>query len=216
MANYVVELKCLEKYLPRGTKVDQFEGMAFVSLVAFTFDKSRVVGMPIPGHRRFEEVNLRFYVVHENSPAVRAVTFISEIVPKKAIAFVANRLFSERYRSMPMSSAINENKVCYSWGNELENRFEGQVADRLKLPDANSVEEFITEHYVGYSRSENGALEYRVEHPQWECCLCESFDISVNFGNIYGEDFRFLGESEPYNVLYTEGSRVTATFPRRV
>ena len=71
-------------------------------------------------------------------------------------------------------------------------------------------------NYVGYSCGKDHALEYRVEHPQWKCSEVERFDISVNFGETYGEDFAFLENLEPYNAFCAVGFRVTATFPNRV
>lgn len=216
LANYVVDPGCLRPYVPAGTCLDPFDGKVFLSLVAFLFDDAKIVGLPIPAHRRFEEVNVRFYVTPEWDPTIRAVTFIQEVVPRRAIRVVANRLFHERYVSQPMSHEHRGREFRYCWGMELENRFSATVPCERALPEVGSVEEFITEHYVGYSSSKNHTLEYRVEHPQWECSEVEHFEIGVDFARCYGEHFAFLNEVDPYNVLYAVGSRVTATFPKRV
>src|SRR2546427_5648419 len=34
----------------------------YISMVGFLFQRTRVLGAPIPGYQDFEEVNLRFYV----------------------------------------------------------------------------------------------------------------------------------------------------------
>ena len=213
MANYEVDPSCLENYRPSGTRIDSFEGKTFVSLVAFMFDKTRIVGLPVPGHTKFEEVNLRFYVTPESDPSVRAVTFIREVVPRKAIAMVANRLFGERYDTQPMSHVMGEENFCYRWGRGLENRFSASVSTSCELPPADSLEEFITEHYVGFSRGRGRTMQYRVEHPQWACSAVDDFDIAVRFGENYGSEFAFLDHCEPYNVIFTPGSQVTASFP---
>ena len=61
-----------------------FEGQTYISLVAFRFEKTFVLGLPIPGYRNFEEVNLRFYVKHtpKEGECRRGVVFIQELVPK--------------------------------------------------------------------------------------------------------------------------------------
>lgn len=89
LANYAVEPDVLRPYVPRGTELDFFEGKAFLSLVAFMFERTRVLGVPVPGHIDFEEVNLRFYVKPRRDPGIRAVTFIKEIVPKRVIPAVS-------------------------------------------------------------------------------------------------------------------------------
>jgi uncharacterized protein YqjF (DUF2071 family) len=106
MANYQVEPKMLLDLVPRGTELDSWNGKHFVSVVGFHFLNTRVLGLPIPWHRKFEEVNLRFYVRrHVGNEVRRGVVFIREIVPKWAIAWVANTVYNERYSAMKMASS---------------------------------------------------------------------------------------------------------------
>ena len=65
MANYEVDPSLLAPHVPRGTELDLDDGRCFVSLVGFMFLDTRVLGMPIPFHVNFEEVNLRYYVKRE-------------------------------------------------------------------------------------------------------------------------------------------------------
>ena len=83
MANYVVAPETLGSYLPVGTTLDLFEGRCYVSLVGFLFQNTRLKSVPVPFHRTFEEVNLRFYVQHVTARGERrrGVVFISELVP---------------------------------------------------------------------------------------------------------------------------------------
>src|SRR6476620_1797845 len=103
MLNYHVDPGVLHPLVPRGTELDTFAGQTFVSLVGFLFANTRVLGMPIPAHRTFEEVNLRFYVRRRvGSETRRAVTFIKELVPRPLIAKLARLAYNEPYRSAPM------------------------------------------------------------------------------------------------------------------
>src|SRR6186997_297859 len=79
-----VEPDVLAPYIPAGTSLDPFEGETLVSLVGFRFLDTRVRGVPIPGHRNFDEINLRFYVKRPmpDGTVRRGVTFIREIVPR--------------------------------------------------------------------------------------------------------------------------------------
>ena len=62
MLNYAIDPVLLKPFVPLGTELDSYEGTTYVSLVGFLFLKARVLGMIIPFHYNFEEVNLRFYV----------------------------------------------------------------------------------------------------------------------------------------------------------
>ena len=60
MLNYHIDPVVLRPFLPQGTELDSWQGQNFVSIVAFMFQNTRVLGLPIPGHINFEELNLRF------------------------------------------------------------------------------------------------------------------------------------------------------------
>ena len=216
LANYPVSPGVLARFVPDGTRLDQFNGTTFVSLVAFRFANTRVLGMPVPFHVNFEEVNLRFYVVPRNAPERRAVTFVREIVPRAAIPLIANTLFSENYVSMRMSHSHAPPQIGYSWGDDLENLFTVTIGNSLDVPPVGSLDEFIAEHYWGYTKSQSRTVEYRVQHPRWKTSLVAGFQLAVDFGKLYGDDFAFLSAESPVSVLYADGSGVSVSFPKRV
>src|SRR5262245_61190897 len=61
MLNFEIDPHVLKPLVPIGTELDDWQGHTFVSLVGFLFLNTRVFGVAVPGHRNFEEVNLRFY-----------------------------------------------------------------------------------------------------------------------------------------------------------
>lgn len=104
LVNYAIDPDLLTPFLPAGVELDRHDGQCFASLVAFCFEKTSAFGwIPALGHRDFEEVNLRFYVVrHEPSGEIRrGVVFINEIVPKPLLAWTARTFYSEPYVYMP-------------------------------------------------------------------------------------------------------------------
>ena len=120
MFNYVVDPKVLEPYVPPGTELDEFEEKCYVSLVGFMFLNTKLLGIKVPFHVNFEEVNLRFYVRRkEGTQWKRGVVFIKELVPKPAITFVANTIYKEHYETVRMDHQWNktdsELDVNYSW-----------------------------------------------------------------------------------------------------
>ena len=69
--------------------------------------------MPVPFHRTFEEVNLRFYVRRVADGEVRrGVVFVQELVPRWAIATVARLLYQERYRAVRMSHRVDSSTAA--------------------------------------------------------------------------------------------------------
>ncbi len=110
LINYEIDAQVLEKHLPVGTELDSWNDKNYVSLVGFMFKETKVLGFKIPFHINFEEVNLRFYVKRfEKNQWKRGVVFIKEIVPKKAITFIANTLYHEHYETQKMAHTITEN-----------------------------------------------------------------------------------------------------------
>src|ERR1044072_8762987 len=97
IANYAVGPGILEKSLPAKTELDYWQNTCYISLVGFMFLETKLKGFKIPFHVNFEEINLRFYVKYkdENQVWKRGVVFIKEIVPKPALAFIANTIYKE-------------------------------------------------------------------------------------------------------------------------
>jgi len=215
MANYAVAPEALEPFRPAGTALDLFEGRCYVSLVGFLFQNTRLKSIPIPFHRTFEEVNLRFYVQHTTASGERrrGVVFISELVPRFALTLVANTIYGENYATVAMRHEWREEgdsrSVGYSW--RQRNRWhELRVKAALKSAaiEAGSAEEFFTEHYWGYTKRGSWTSEYQVLHPRWESYAVLEQTIDVDFGGLYGEAFAGLSERVPESILLAEGSEV--------
>lgn len=212
MANYKVEPSLLADFLPKHTALDFHEGDCYVSLVAFKFADTKVLGIPVPFHTNFEEVNLRFYVKREIKNEVRrGVVFIKEIVPKAAISFVAKTVYGEPYETWQMSSKKSDGELGYYWSKDnVKNRVNIEHKENLGIPPAGSHREFIIEHYWGYTkRDKNRTDEYKVEHPKWEVFNVNYAEIEVDFGKTYGERFAFLSDLEPNTIFLAQGSEVS-------
>jgi uncharacterized protein YqjF (DUF2071 family) len=211
MVNYEVPPKLLESHVPAGTKIDLHEGRCFVSLVGFMFLDTRVLGVPIPFHINFEEVNLRLYVRRECDNEIRrGVVFVKEIVPRAAIAAVARTLYGEPYEAWRMGHTRTESEIGYTWTKRgCDNRIGVNIGQGLGIPAEGSHGEFIIEHYWGYTRrGPRRTDEYRVEHPKWELFSASDPEIIVDFGAIYGPEFEFLGRRTPHSVLLAKGSEI--------
>lgn len=211
LLNYEIQPDVLLPYVPAGTEIDLWDGRCFVSVVGFRFLKTRLMGVPIPFHANFLEVNLRFYVRREVQGEVRrGVVFIKEIVPRHAIAWVARVVYNENYVALPMRHAVDDASARYEW------RFEGDwnrlalagLSDR-RIQDPASEAAFITEHYWGYAVQRDGStLEYRVEHPRWRVAQASEVELVCDVGRLYGNEFAQALNREPASAFLADGSEI--------
>ncbi|MDF1504346.1 DUF2071 domain-containing protein [Roseisolibacter sp. H3M3-2] len=226
MLNYEVPPAALAPFVPRGTTLDLWEGRALASVVGFRFLRTRVCGVPVPLHRDFDEVNLRFYVRHETAAGEvrRGVTFVRELVPRRAIALVARVAYEEPYLAVPMRSttppagADAPGRLAYEWrrGGGWESVGAAAVGAPA-LPAAGSEEEFVTEHYWGYTpRRDGGTTEYEVAHPRWRVWAADAPTLRADVSRLYGQAFAGALAAPPRSAFVAEGSAVTVYRPRRL
>lgn len=210
MLNFTIDPCVLEPYVPVGTELDFFNGQTYVSVVGFQFLDTRVLGMRVPLHGLFEEVNLRFYVTRQAPEGIRrGVVFLREIAPKWLICKAARWFYNENYVNLPMRHEVEATHVRYEWRHT--DRWNGLRAATLGpalYPLAGSEEEFITEHYWGYTRQRDGStMEYEVEHPPWRVQAVSDIGYDCDVEAIYGHEFvPFLGE--PASAFVADGSPV--------
>ena len=229
MVNFACPAEILAPLVPAGTELDRHGDTTQVSLVGFMFRDTRLLGVPVPFHRTFEEVNLRFYVRREADDGVRrGVVFVRELVPGRALATVARLAYQERYLAVPMAHRIDldrdpepsAGRVEYTW------RFRGMpyrlgvtVDSNLEEVPAGSEAEFITEHYWGYVAQRDGStVEYAVEHPRWRAHAVRDVVVEGDFAALYGDDFGRVLSAPPMSASLAEGSDIVVrrgrTLPR--
>ena len=224
MLNYEIDPAVLQRHLPAGLVVDTWQGRAFASMVGFLFLDTRLLGLPIPWHRNFEEVNLRYYVRRRDlgDDAPRAVAFVKEIVPRPAIAWTARAVYGERYVHLPMRHQIGyasgaPASIEYGW------RFRGQWQRLGVRPQGaaqpmtpGSEAEFIAEHYWGYASQRGRTGEYQVEHPPWRVGqVGESWQES-DVAGLYGPEFAPFLAGPHSSAFLAEGSAVVVRQGRRL
>ena len=212
MLNYAVDAELLRPFVPAGTELDQFGRKTYVSLIGFEFNKTRVMGVTVPFHQSFEEVNLRFYVRREEK---RGVVFIGELVPKFAVMAIARGVYGERYSCVKMSHRIEKNadraSVEFRWGaGSGRCSIAAETAGAGYLPEENSLSQFITEHYWGYAAQRGGGtVEYEVQHPQWKVNDTLHARFTGDAERFYGAAFAKVLEKAPDSAFVAEGSAVT-------
>lgn len=219
MINYEIDPAILQPLVPRGTELDSWQGKTFVSEVGFLFLNTRLLGVPIPFHRNFEEINLRFYVRRKAEDGWRrGVVFVKEIVPRLAITMVARIIYNENYVTRRMwhgtdltgISFIKSGVVEYGWlESSGRNYLRVKTTGEPRPLEAGSEEEFITEHYWGYAaQRDGGTVEYKVEHPPWRVWQVSEAEFECDLEKVYGRQLAESLRVKPSSAFVAEGSPI--------
>ena len=226
MLNYEIDPAVLAPLVPRGCELDTWHGKHFVSIVGFWFLETRLMGMTIPWHRNFEEINLRFYVRHQlGNEARRGVVFIKEVVARWAIAAVARWVYNENYVCCPTASTVvrpedgdARGTAAYRWKSAAGwNEAAADIHGLPSLVESGSEEEFITEHYWGYARQrDGGTMEYEVKHPRWRVWRATASRLTLDARGFYGDGFAAALSRPPTSAFVADGSTVEVMKGRRL
>jgi uncharacterized protein YqjF (DUF2071 family) len=242
LLNFPIPTDIIKHLAPPGTEPDLYNGQSYISIVGFLFQNVRLFGIPIPGHTNFPEINLRYYVRRMvGSELRRGVVFAREIVPRRAVAIVANRLYNENYVTRPMRSEnqiagvelSSQDTVAYAWKSPShktvsltrnltsgavaskateaghENRLSAQVAAPLALPAPGSFEEFIVEHYWGYTRGRDGRTrEYEVAHVPWRTAPADKITWDCDIAASYNSPLAEFLAAPPTSAIIADGSPI--------
>jgi uncharacterized protein len=234
LLNWAVPTEVVMPLVPPGTEPDLHDGQAYISVVGFRFPTCRLLGIPIPGHTSFPEINLRFYVRrHAGDELRRGVVFVREIVPRRAVALIANWLYNENYVTRRMRTNLNMSGASLALGDTIEyawrsngswplrgrpdtgqlqdgwNRLAARVAAPPAIPAANSLDEFLVEHYWGYVHGRDDITrEYRVTHDPWMVALADDVIWDCDVPLTYSTPLAKYLSSPPTTALIAAGSPI--------
>lgn len=221
MANYAVPPELLIPYLPKGTELDYFEGKTYISLVGFLFSGIKIFNISALWLDTFEEINLRFYVIRRQGDKIkRGVVFINETVPYKAVAWLANKLYKEHYTAIPTRRfeqiTSSARQIEYFWKTDQTwNHVKVKASSVTEPMPSEGIEEFIFEHYYGYTRvSDTASIEYAIAHRRWLIYAVQDYSVECDFNAMYGSGFSFLSTTEPDTIFMAEGSGVSVDWKR--
>jgi len=225
MLNFEISPELVRPFVPRGVELDFWNGRTFISIVGFSFRDTRLLGIPFPRHRDFDEINLRFYVRRKSGDEWRrGVVFIKEIVPRRIVSFIARKVYNENYVTRPMRSRADRPKP----GVDGQVRYEWKEAGRWHLIGATtqgdprffgpgSEEAFITEHYWGYTRQrDGGTVEYEVEHPPWRLWRAGNIELDCDLKAVYGHQFAEALSGKASSAFVAEGSPIVVRRGKRI
>jgi len=219
--NYEADRALVQPHVPEGTELDLLGGKSIVSVVAFRFLDARLLGVPIPFHRDFDEINLRAYVRRRVKGVWRrGVVFVRELVPRPAIAWTARLAYNEPYRAVRMRHTValddaRGGSARYEW--RQAGNWHHVASEAIGAPqpiDPESDTGFVTEHYFGYTRQRNGGtVEYRVEHPRWRVWPAHRPEFHCDVSAVYGPAWSECLQAPPFSAFVCDGAPVSISFP---
>jgi hypothetical protein len=231
MLNYEVDPAVLAGRVPPGTELDTWHGHALVTLLGLRFLNLGIRGIAIPGHRDFDQINLRFYVRRPMGDGQwrRGVVFVKEVVPKRLIVAVAKAWYGEPYMRLPTRHVIEAPPggepgvggsgflVRYQWKQRGHwQGMSGRAAGHPAVFAPGSVEEFVTERYWGYRAHRGGGTsEFRTQHPSWLVRPLRDTRLDGDLARLCGPALGQHLRREPHSAFLADGSAV-AVFPPRV
>ena len=207
----------VRRLVPAGVEPDRWNGRTHVSLVALGMQRVRVWGWPVPGFSAHLQVNFRTYIRHHGEPGV---WFIREFVPSRLLAAVAWLKFGEPFGTAPIHVHREEQessvRASYQLGRpELGWHLTIAGSRATHVPPPDSAEHYFKERVLACRTRRDGGLGvFRVEHPPWAVRKVIAVDYRVDFGFLYGADWRFLNEAMPVSAIFTAGSEVTVYPPQ--
>jgi hypothetical protein len=78
------------------------------------------------------------------------------------------------------------------------------------------LEEFIFEHYYGYTKiSDSVSQEYKINHPSWLVNDVNEKSVNCDFSQMYGPPFSDLNNKNPVSVITAEGSNISVDWKRQ-
>lgn len=225
MLNYEVDPAIVRPLVPAGTELDFWNGAAYASVVGFQFLRTTFCGVKIPLHGNFVEVNLRFYIRRRGPEGWRrGVAFVRELAPKRAVALVANLLYGERYLAVPMTHELVPGdgevprRLEYGWSYRGgSGRLTLEPAGAASPLGEGSHEEYIAEHYWGYSNHARGGVEYEVAHPSWRYSPARSASFGCDHvAAVYGGPWVEALSGQPASAFWADGSAVRVYAGERI
>ena len=174
--HFAVEPEVLQPFVP--FKLDVYEEMAYVSLVAFTMRNMRprrggpwgaAILQPIASH---EFLNVRTYVIHKGEVGIY---FLAEWLPNKLSVWLGPpvfglpyRLGETRYRHDPEDGFTGSVIDC-STGTSLCYEACSLERPNLDTVDSGSLDEFLLERYSAFTTFLGLKRRFRVWHSPWHC-----------------------------------------------
>ncbi|HSD06238.1 DUF2071 domain-containing protein [Flavobacterium sp.] len=180
----------IEEFIPKTIKLDTFNNMAWISLVAFDVKNMRLRNLPpFPYISNFHEINVRTYVIKDGIPGI----YMFSIETNKLIDVLLTRVFI----GLPyQKSDIKwEQKRLISKNTENYQSLDINIGKTRPLAEKTALDLWLTERHALYETSNNKLYRFDIHHKEWEL---QNLDVTIN------------------DILYDTGKYSLTNFPDRI
>jgi uncharacterized protein YqjF (DUF2071 family) len=161
--HWKVEHDTLRKWVPDAIEIDLFDGVPWISLVAFTMEKIRPRYLPpFSPISNFDEINIRTYV---KAKGKTAVYFLSIEGGKRLSCQVARSLSELPYRYSKIKRKGGEyTSRNEAYGDQLEVNY--QVGE--SVPQKTALDKWLTERYALIQDGKKTINQFEIQHKEWD------------------------------------------------
>ncbi|HET8810877.1 MAG TPA: DUF2071 domain-containing protein [Flavobacteriaceae bacterium] len=198
--HWQVDLKELEKFVPRELEIDLFDGKPWISIVVFTMEKMRPKNLPaFSPISNFHEINIRTYV---KSNEKAGVYFLSIEGGTKLSCKVAKGISELPYRYSTIKRTENQYKSCNLEFNDKLN-IEFTIGKEIK--EKSELDKWLTDRYALFQDTDNSINEFEIHHLEWPINEIDLKKMDLSY-----KRFDQLIKNEPNKAQYSKGIKVIA------
>ena len=170
--HWPVAASALQPLVPRGLEVEQFDGSAWLGVVAFRMARTRLRWLPpLPTARSFSELNVRTYVRCGDRAGV---WFFSLDACSRLAVLGARALFRLPYFAATMAVERHDGSVVYASGRRDRRAPAATFVARWRrnggavTAPAGSLQHFLTERYCLFTAGVDGRPRcVEIAHAPW-------------------------------------------------
>lgn len=199
--HWAVPLAELRKLVPEELVIDTYEGVAYVSLVAFSMEKVRPRLLPsVHFLSNFDEINVRTYI---NQSGKQGVYFLNIEAANRLVSLVAKSLSGLPYEAANLSLGAGKFEARNKKKNfNLSVDFEVDCGRPIQK---SPLDHWLTERYCLFLQEGSKNFCYDVHHIEWPLCTVhiKQLELHYRFGSL-------MFDTPPDLVHYSPGVQVLA------
>lgn len=169
-AHWPIERNAMERLIPRGLKLDTYDGKAWLGIVPFHMNGVRLKYMPpVPPVSSFPELNVRTYVTADDKPGVYFFSMDAACLP---VVKGAKWLFHLPYYWADIEWTQRENRVHYrserrnADGGYLFRAEYGPISAAYRAKPG-TLTHWLTERYCLYAPHRERLYRCEISHEPW-------------------------------------------------
>lgn len=205
---WAIEPELLIEHVPHKIGIYTQNDKAYISLFVYNYENTKVRGIKMPFHVSFTELDLRFYVKHNNQ---MGVSFIQHIVPRYCISLWAKRIFNENYVTLPIEYSYQEtttSKILHYkfWKNKTPFTLDLLTNHEFDTLDFNLINEVA--FGMGMDKYGNPIRFNFSKLHEYQSYTNLDYSINIDFGFLFGRKWGFLKELSPIHVAALTDNKI--------